>query len=85
MDEPIGKIKSPKRVSVEEADNGFMVSMMSSEPGGEKKMVCKNMEEAKAAMEKMMTGKSEEPKKETEEDVKKGAVDFFKKNKSEED
>jgi len=48
----------PKRVSIEEAENGFMVSSYSDSPGGgEKKVVCKTMEEAKAAMEKMMTGK----------------------------
>lgn len=86
MEGEIAKVKSPKRVTVEEAQNGYMVSMYSDGPGaGEKKVVCKTMDEAKAAMEKMMTGKTEEPKKQTEEDVKNGAVDFFKKNKPEED
>ncbi len=81
MGEDMPAIKSPRRVTVEAADNGYMVSMMGDKPSEDKKMVCKNMEEAKAAMEKMMTGKSEEPKKETEDDIKNKAVDFFKKNK----
>jgi len=46
--------KMPKRVTVEEASNGFMVSMY-DEKHGEMKMVCKDMGEVHKTVEKMMS------------------------------
>ena len=43
----------PKRMTVEEADNGYVVSM-SDGKGNEKRLVCKTMKEAHVAMEEMM-------------------------------
>lgn len=53
--------KYPKRISVEEADNGFMLSMM-DEKGPEKKMIAKDMDEAVMMMKKMMMGKEMDKK-----------------------
>lgn len=56
-----------KSVTIEEADNGFIVrtfvhSDKASEPGQEKRVVCKTMGEAFAAVEDMMGGESESAK-----------------------
>ena len=51
VDEPT--IKMPKRVTVEEADNGYIVSTY-SEKGRDEKIVCKNRNEAMEAIGKMM-------------------------------
>ena len=81
MAESLKPSKQPKRVSVEEADNGYMVSSYESStdgPGREKKMVCKTIDEAMMAVKKMMGGG-----KATEEDIRDEAVDFFKNKKEE--
>lgn len=47
------KHKYPRRVSVEEAENGFIVHL-SDEKGNSKMMVAKDMNEANEMMSKMM-------------------------------
>jgi hypothetical protein len=54
--------KMPKRVSVEEADNGYMVSCY--DPKGEKKLVCTNIEEVFAAVAECMGEKVRKPSRE---------------------
>ena len=49
-----------KRITVEEADNGFLVSMYDDK--GEKKLIAKTMDEVHAAVSKLMGGKSEKEK-----------------------
>ena len=46
------RIKAPRRVTIEKAKNGFIVSCY--EEQGENKVISKDMEEAKKVMEKMM-------------------------------
>ena len=55
--------KMAPRMSIEKADNGFIVKMMNDK--GEKIMVCKTIEEAKSAVGEMMGGKSEKSKVES--------------------
>lgn len=51
--------KMPKRVSVEEADNGFMVSCYT--PKGEKKLVCTSMQDVFDAVAQCMGEKVKKP------------------------
>lgn len=51
--------KMKKRVTIEEADNGYTVSSYDNK--GEKKMVCKNMSEVADAVGEMM-GEKMKPK-----------------------
>jgi hypothetical protein len=57
--------KAPKRVNIEEAENGYVVSMYDGEK--EKRVVCKTVDEAVAAMKEMMGMASEKEKGEESE------------------
>jgi hypothetical protein len=50
------EMSMPKRVSLEEAKNGYIVSG-DNEKGMREQMVCKDMDEAMSAMMKMMGSK----------------------------
>lgn len=52
----------PKRVNIEEADNGYIVS--ANDNGKEKRMVCKTADEAMAAVKDMIGVKAEEKESE---------------------
>ena len=56
MHDTAGMPKMPKRATVEEAHNGFIVRCM-DEKGNEKQMVCKDMGEVHKAMDDAMAKK----------------------------
>lgn len=67
------KMKPKKSVTIEEADNGYLVRTYLPEPNmQEKKMVCKDMDEVMEAVENMMgkKGKKKEEDNGEVEDLK---------------
>lgn len=68
MHSPCPSMTMPRRITIEEADNGFIVSCYDKE-GKEKRIVCSNLEKAATAMTDMMKSKGNKMKYPRSEDM----------------